>query len=143
MTEWSNTTPNARRYYLDLLQQSVSGKSLSSIISPPLFNPCACREEPELSSSGQPAGFQAVLRLTLHEAAVTSAALCSRAGLLALADQAGALSVVDLQRPAVLCTRQLSEQPIASLGFGVHSFRPQWGPAEKVCEPSEAPIEDR
>ena len=143
MTERSNPTPNLCRYDLDLLQQSVSGKSLTSIFSPPLFNPCACREEPELSSSGQPAGFQAVLRLTLHEAAVTSAALCSRAGLLALADQAGALSVVDLQRPAVLCTRQLSEQPIAALGFGVHSFRPQRGPAEKVCEPSEAPVEDR
>lgn len=104
---------------------------------------CACREEPELSSSGQPAGFQAVLKLTLHEAAVTSAALCSRAGLLALADQAGALSVVDLQRPAVLCMRQLSEQPITALGFGVHSFRPQQGQAEKCSEPNEAPIEDR
>ena len=105
-----------------------------------------CREEPELSSSEQPAGFQAVLRVTLHESAITAAAVTSMPGLLALADQAGSLSIIDLNRAVVLCTKQLAEQPIAALGFGIHSMpsaRPQRAPGDKRNEAADTPAEDR
>ena len=87
-----------------------------------------------MSSSEQPAGFQLVLKLTLHEAAISAAALCSGAGLLALADHSGGLSLVNLSVPAVLCTRQLAEQPITALSFGMHRMQPQRAPAGKRTE---------
>ena len=99
-----------------------------------------------MTSSQQPAGVQAVLKISLHEANITAAAVCSAAGLLALADQAGNLSLVDLQQPAVLCTARLAEQPIVALSFGVQSMPPQRSqrlPADKLREPVEASAEDR
>ena len=99
-----------------------------------------------MTSSQQPAGFQTVLKISLHEVSVTAVAVCSAAGLLALADQAGNLSLVDLQQPAVLCTTPLAEQPIAALSFGVQSMPPQRSqrtPADKLREPAEASAEDR
>ena len=107
---------------------------------------CDCREAPEVVSSQQPAGFQAVLRISLHEATITAAAVCSAAGLLALADHAGHLSLVDLQQPAVLCTTRLAEQPIVALSFGMQSKPPQRTQhmsADKLREPVEASAEDR
>ena len=105
-----------------------------------------CREEPELTSSQRPAGFQAVLKISLHEANITAAAVCSAAGLLVLADQAGNISLIDLQQPAVLCTARLAEQPITALSFGVQSMPPQRSqsvPADKLREPVEASAEDK
>ncbi len=102
-----------------------------------------CREEPETSSSEQPAGFQLVLKATLHEAAISAAALCSGAGLLALADHAGSLSLVDLNRLTVLCTRQLAEQPITALSLGTHSMQPQRIPGSKRAEALDSSAEDR
>ena len=105
-----------------------------------------CREEPEMTSSQQPAGFQAVLKISLHEASITAAAICSSAGLLALADQAGNMSLVDVQQPAVLSTTRLAEQPIVVLSFGVQSMPPQRSqraPADKLREAIEASAEDR
>ena len=99
-----------------------------------------------MTSSQQPAGFQAVLKISLHKASITAAAVCSAAGLLVLADQAGNLSLVDLQQPAVLCTTRLAEQPIAALSFGVQSMLPQRSqrmPTDKLREPVEASAEDR
>ena len=97
-------------------------------------------------SSQQPAGFQAVLKISLHKATITAAAVCSAAGLLALADQAGSMSLVDLQQPAVLCMTRLVEQPIAALSFGLQSAplqrAQQRGPADKLREPVEASAED-
>ena len=48
----------------------------------------------------QPAGFQGVLRASLHEASVTALALAGRAGLLALGDASGDVSVLDLLQVA-------------------------------------------
>ena len=96
-----------------------------------------------MSSSDQPAGFQLVLKVTLHEAAISAAALCSRAGLLALADHAGSLSLVDLNRLTVLCSRQLAEQPITALGLGTHSMHPQRAPGAKRPEALDSSAEDR
>lgn len=99
-----------------------------------------------MTSSQQPAGFQAVLKISLHEANITAAAVFSAAGLLALADQAGNISLIDLQQPAVLCTTRLAEQPITALSFGVQSMPPQRSqrmPADKLREPVEASAEDK
>ena len=107
---------------------------------------CDCREAPAMASTQQPAGFQAVLKVCLHEANITAAAVCSAAGLLALADQAGNLSLVDLQQPAVLCTTRLAEQPIAALSFGVQSISLQHSQRtldDKLMDPVEASDEDR
>ena len=93
-----------------------------------------CRDEPETSSSEQPAGFQLILKVNLHEAAISAAAVCSGAGLLALADHSGGLSLIGLSAPAVLCARQLAEQPITALSFGTHSMQPQRAPAGKRAE---------
>ena len=108
-----------------------------------LISHLMCREEPETSSSDQPAGFQLVLKATLHEAAISAAALCSGAGLLALADHAGSLSLVDLNRLTVLCTRQLAEQPITALSLGSHSMHPQRAPGGKRTEALDTSAEDR
>ena len=56
------------------------------------------RRAPERASARQPAGFQCVLRLALHAASVCALALSSAAGLLALGDEAGRLSLVDLRQ---------------------------------------------
>ena len=55
-----------------------------------------CRAAPERVAARQPAGFQAVLRASLHDTAVTAMAVASRAGLIACGDEAGNISVVDL-----------------------------------------------
>ena len=57
-----------------------------------------CRGPPEKSVAKQPAGYQAVLKATLHEAAVTAACIASKAGLVALGDASGDLSVLNLCR---------------------------------------------
>lgn len=101
-----------------------------------------CREEPGLSSSEQPAGFQLVLKAALLEGAVSAAALCSGAGLLALADQLGSLTLVDLNRLTVLCMRQLAEQPLTALSFGTHSMQTQRTPGGKR-EAVDSAAEDR
>ncbi len=46
----------------------------------------------------QPAGYQAVLRVTMHEVAVNTACIASKAGLVALGDASGDLSVLNLFR---------------------------------------------
>ena len=102
-----------------------------------------CREEPVRFSSEQPAGFQTVLKVNLHESAISAAALCTGAGLLALASHTGSLSLIDLNRAAVLCTKQLAEQPISGLSIGIHSMQPQRAHAEKHAEPADSPSEDR
>ena len=95
-----------------------------------------------MASSEQPAGFQVVLKVTLHEGAISAAALCSGAGLLALADHLGSLALVDLNRLTVLCTRQLAEQPLTALSFGTHSMQPQRPPGGKH-EAVDSHAEDR
>lgn len=59
---------------------------------------CGCRGPPERSTARQPAGYQAVLRANLHEAAVSAACIASKAGLVALGDASGDLSVLNLSR---------------------------------------------
>lgn len=46
----------------------------------------------------QPAGYQAVLRVTMHEVAVNTACIASKSGLVALGDASGDLSVLNLFR---------------------------------------------
>ena len=96
-----------------------------------------------MSSSEQPAGFQLVLKVALHEAAISAAALCSGAGLLALADHSGSLSLLDLHRPAVLCSRQLAEQPMTALSFGTHSMQLKQAPSGKHAEAADTAAEER
>ena len=50
----------------------------------------------ERQTANQPAGFQGVLRASLHESSVTVMAVAGRAGLLALGDASGDVSVLDL-----------------------------------------------
>ncbi|KAK9908560.1 hypothetical protein WJX75_009693 [Coccomyxa subellipsoidea] len=100
---------------------------------------------PEKSVAKQPAGYQAVLKATLHEAAVTAACIASKAGLVALGDASGDLSVLNLCRPSVEFYKHLSDQPIATAAFGLHSFMPTKTSSERRRgEPSsEAPVEAR
>lgn len=74
-----------------------------------------CRGPPERSTAKQPAGYQAVLRANLHEVAVSAACIASKAGLVALGDASGDLSVLNLARVCALtcvlheyCIRGLS-----------------------------------
>ena len=103
-----------------------------------------------------------MLRLALHAASVRALALSSAAGLLALGDEAGRLSLVDLRqaRPLPAClghampscahamrdarllpraqaavrlTRQLADQPIVALAFAAVAA-PSRGLAERLSE---------
>ena len=46
----------------------------------------------------QPAGFQCILQCTHHAATISSLAIASRLKLLAVADEAGCMSLIDLSR---------------------------------------------
>ncbi|KAK9818994.1 hypothetical protein WJX81_004841 [Elliptochloris bilobata] len=85
------------------------------------------------SSAWQPAGFQCVLLLALHSASVCALALASAAGLLALGDEAGRLTLIDLRQAAVHFARQLADQPIAALAFAAAAAPPR-GLAERLAE---------
>ena len=69
----------------------------------------------------QPAGFQCILQCSHHAATISSIAVASKARLLALADEAGCVSVVDLSRvsmQSVFCPPMQSAMhptPAASL----------------------------
>ena len=64
------------------------------------------RGPPEKSTARQPAGYQAVLRANLHETAVSAACIASKAGLVALGDASGDLSVLNLSRVRPLTPAQ-------------------------------------
>lgn len=51
----------------------------------------------------QPAGFQCILQCTHHAATISGIAIASRLRLVALADEAGTLSVADLTRVCAVC----------------------------------------
>lgn len=51
----------------------------------------------------QPAGFQCILQCTHHAATISSIAVASRLKLLALADEVGCVSLVDLSQVRTLC----------------------------------------
>ena len=55
----------------------------------------------------QPPGFQCILQCQHHGATISSMALSSRLKLLALADEAGAVSLVDLLRVRLLMPHSL------------------------------------
>ena len=86
---------------------------------------CGCfgRGPPEKSVAKQPAGYQAVLRATLHEAAVSAACIASKAGLVALGDASGDLSVLNLCRVRSRCPAGLELllfSDFANKNFGGH-----------------------
>jgi len=118
------------------------------------------RRAAERATAWQPAGFQCVLHLSLHAASVGALALATAAGLLALGDESGRLSVVDLRQvrprspaaPVLPCrgrvrvkhrrraaqaavrhVRQLADQPIAALAFAA-AGAPARGLAGRLAE---------
>lgn len=56
------------------------------------------RRAAERALAWQPAGFQCVMRLALHTVSVCALALATAGGLLALGDESGRLSLVDLRQ---------------------------------------------
>ncbi|BDA45161.1 hypothetical protein COCOBI_06-6410 [Coccomyxa sp. Obi] len=98
---------------------------------------------PERSTARQPAGYQAVLRANLHEAAVSAVCIASKAGLVALGDASGDLSGLNLARPAVEFYKHLSDQPIATAEFGLHNFVPVKSSSDRRRDLADTPVEAR
>ena len=75
----------------------------------------------------QPAGFQCILQCTHHAATISSVAISSKAKLLALADEAGCVSLVDLSRvrtqsvSALQCIMQCNHYAATISGMAVAS----------------------
>ena len=58
------------------------------------------RSAVEKVTARQPAGYQGVLRASLHECAITALAIASGPGLVALGDASGDVSVLDISQVA-------------------------------------------
>ncbi|KAK9811618.1 hypothetical protein WJX72_007037 [[Myrmecia] bisecta] len=79
------------------------------------------REAPSQSQLSQPPGFQCILLTSLHTGSITALALASRACWLAQGDDTGELAVLDLGQPAMLYRKQLTDQPLTALSFGLQA----------------------
>ena len=95
---------------------------------------------PSFQVASQPAGYQCVAHVTVHDADVTALALASRCPLLAAGDVRGCVSIIDLAQPAVLHRLTVCPTPVAALGIGAYVVPPP-PPAKRSKDVPNSPTE--
>ncbi|KAL0052569.1 hypothetical protein WJX82_004051 [Trebouxia sp. C0006] len=96
----------ARVYQFSQEQQEVSCVDLDG------------KRPAEHHSRQQPPGFQCILQCTHHAASISGIAIAARLKLVALADETGVLSLLELTRPSISYEQQVASQALVSLQFG-------------------------
>ncbi|KAL0036450.1 hypothetical protein WJX77_008242 [Trebouxia sp. C0004] len=96
----------ARVYQFSQEQQEVSCVDLDG------------KRPAEHHSRQQPPGFQCILQCMHHAASISSIAIAARLKLVALADETGVLSLLELTRPSISFEQQVASQALVSLQFG-------------------------